>query len=277
MKAESIGKVVYDIGARFQYEKRGACLETMKKAHLHQDHELYYLEKGSVQYFVDNKLLRMEPGDLIFIPAGSLHQTSYANKAEAVRRLLLFREDILQGEARQRLGVMNREHLVRFSPLHKQKIYKLLTQIEEEQVGGESDFGQMQELYFQQLILLAFRYRMKIVPPEWTESQLLIQEVAAFISENFGQPLFLQDLARKFGFSPCYLSRMFKDITGVGICEYIQLSRITAAEKLLQGGMPVSQVAAACGFNDSNYFGAVFKKVKGITPKKYAMREKGES
>ena len=43
------------------------------------------------------------------------------------------------------------------------------------------------------------------------------------------------------------------------------------AEKLLKAKkMPITHVAAACGFNDSNYFSTVFKKIKGITPLKYS-------
>ena len=44
----------------------------------------------------------------------------------------------------------------------------------------------------------------------------------------------------------------------------------TRIEKLLQENeLPVTQIAEQCGFNDSNYFSTVFKRVKGMTPQKY--------
>ena len=72
---------------------------------------------------------------------------------------------------------------------------------------------------------------------------------------------------------PSYFSKQFKAITGVGLIEYLNLTRITAAEKLLtETNRPITEVAMECGFNDSNYFAAVFKKIKGITPKKFSLQ-----
>ena len=64
-------------------------------------------------------------------------------------------------------------------------------------------------------------------------------------------------------------------ITGVGLNDFINISRITAAEKLLvSSNMSITEIASACGFNDSNYFASVFKKFKGITPKRYSLINK---
>lgn len=40
----------------------------------------------------------------------------------------------------------------------------------------------------------------------------------------------------------------------------------------MKNEISITEVSAECGFNDSNYFAAVFKKLKGVTPKKYSMR-----
>ena len=75
--------------------------------------------------------------------------------------------------------------------------------------------------------------------------------------------------------SPSHFSKQFKSITGVGLSEYINVSRISKAEKLLRKtNKPITEIATECGFNDSNYFAAVFKKIKGTTPKKYSMLNK---
>ena len=100
----------------------------------------------------------------------------------------------------------------------------------------------------------------------------IIQSAARFISENFTKPLNLNDIAKLHAMSPAHFSRQFKKITGVGLSEYINITRVTAAEKLLLNtDMQITRIAEECGFNDSNYFAAVFKKIKGITPKKYSV------
>ena len=56
----------------------------------------------------------------------------------------------------------------------------------------------------------------------------------------------------------------------MGIIQYLTYVRVTNAKKLLrESTLSVMEVAERCGFNDSNYFSAVFKKVKGMTPMSY--------
>ena len=67
------------------------------------------------------------------------------------------------------------------------------------------------------------------------------------------------------------LSRKFKQVSGMGLNEFITSVRIHNAEKLLAGGeLSVTRIAELCGYSDSNYFASVFKKIKGTTPVKYA-------
>lgn len=80
---------------------------------------------------------------------------------------------------------------------------------------------------------------------------------------------------KKYALSRSHFSKLFKQVTGVGLNEYINITRITAAQNLLsKSNYSITEVASACGFNDSNYFAAVFKKIKGITPKKYSILNK---
>jgi len=133
----------------------------------------------------------------------------------------------------------------------------------------------MQRLYLKQLLILISRFRLHNNTSNFSELFLIIQDSAKYISTNYSNDLSLKTLAKKYAMSPCYFSKQFKSITGVGLNEYINISRISAAERLLTDtNLPIIEVAAECGFNDSNYFAAVFKKIKGITPKKYSLLHK---
>lgn len=102
-------------------------------------------------------------------------------------------------------------------------------------------------------------------------SALMIEEITEYIKQQYRSELSLSDLGRKFGLSASCLSRKFKAVTGMGISEYITNVRIHNAEQLLSlEKYSVTQVAGLCGYSDSNYFAAVFKKIKGITPLKFS-------
>ncbi|MBO5909176.1 MAG: helix-turn-helix domain-containing protein, partial [Clostridia bacterium] len=45
-------------------------------------------------------------------------------------------------------------------------------------------------------------------------------------------------------------------------------------KKLLKSTtLSVTEISIKCGFNDSNYFATVFKKINGISPKRYSKEQ----
>ena len=72
-----------------------------------------------------------------------------------------------------------------------------------------------------------------------------------------------------------YLSRRFKQEVGVTLTEYVNQKRIERAEALLKvTELPVSEVAAAVGILDGNYFSRLFRKQTGMSPSKYRNAQK---
>ena len=80
----------------------------------------------------------------------------------------------------------------------------------------------------------------------------------------------LDEIAHQFNLSRSYLSKKFKSSTGFGFKEYMINIRIKKACELLLGtDKTITEIAFECGFNDSNYFGDAFRRVKGVSPHKY--------
>ena len=111
--------------------------------------------------------------------------------------------------------------------------------------------------------------------PHLSQTDEIIQNITKHICDNYNTSLSLDSLSTQFGLSKGYLSRQFKIITGLGLNEYITHIRITNAEKMLkENKYPITYIATLCGFNDSNYFAAVFKKLKGVTPYKFSKQNR---
>ena len=141
--------------------------------------------------------------------------------------------------------------------------------IEAEFQKNESGKEFLLELYIQTLLILICRYQcqrtMKI-----RESDEIVYTISEYIKQNFEQEISLGELSRIFAVSEGYLSRKFRQVTGIGLNQYITFVRISHGERLLkEGKLSITEVASRCGYNDSNYFAAVFKKIKGVTPLRY--------
>ena len=247
----------------------------MAHAHYHNQHELYFLVQGKTKYFVGNEIFLLEPGDLLFVPKHIFHKTDNLDSTNVQRLLISFDEEDIGPQGESFLQGLKKDKLVRIPEEFQYRLQEVLHHLEEEQLQQQPHYRQMQRLYLQQLLILISRLQSRHINTHKNPRILLIQSVAKYISESPDRDLSLSALAKQFAISEGNLSRQFKSVTGVSLSEYVNICRITAAEKLLlQGEKSITAVALRCGFNDSNYFAAVFKKLKGITPKKYALQNR---
>lgn len=258
------------------YDRRKRDKNHKTISHFHDIHEMYYLVKGSTKYFIGNEIFVLNPGEMAFVPKGVFHNTINESKVEVERILLEFDDDFVGDSFKGYVQLLKLNKHICFSAVDIVKIEDLLNKIAEESLKKNTDYLEMQKLYLRELLILISRHKLENVDSKSRESFELIENVMCYISQNADADLSLNALAKKYSISPNHLSKQFKKISGVPLSEYINISRISAAEKLLQGSAAVSitEVATRCGFNDSNYFASVFKKYKGITPKKYSMRNR---
>ena len=105
-----------------------------------------------------------------------------------------------------------------------------------------------------------------------------VYKVIEYIKNNYHRHISLEEIAGISFMSKTYLSTLFKKETGYSISEYINDIRVDRAQSLLVGSdLSIVEIARMCGFEDQSYFTKVFRKVAGITPKKYRESRGGEN
>ena len=98
----------------------------------------------------------------------------------------------------------------------------------------------------------------------------LVKTVIRYLDENYNQNITLDILAARVYLSRSYLAHIFKQETGSTIMEYLILKRVKEAKRLLATtDLPIAVVANKVGYQDFSYFGRIFKKRTGCTPKGY--------
>lgn len=97
------------------------------------------------------------------------------------------------------------------------------------------------------------------------------QTADTFINNHYRENITLGDLARQLNCHPNYLGRMIQRAGGKSFHQLLTGHRIEKAKPLLiVEHYSVTEAALACGFSDANYFSAVFHRMMGTTPTKYA-------
>ena len=92
-----------------------------------------------------------------------------------------------------------------------------------------------------------------------------------YVDQNFASSeLCLSSAADYLQTSIYTVSRIFKEITGCGFKEYITEKRLQHACILLKkSNMSISEVGAASGFDNAEYFTVIFRNRFGIAPSKF--------
>lgn len=106
----------------------------------------------------------------------------------------------------------------------------------------------------------------------------LQKQILEYINANYTDPNISRIMvADHFGISIYSLSRLFKDIIGIGFSEYITAKRMELSKQLLlTTDKTIAEVAVDTGVKDPNYFSKLFKTTYKMTPSKFRKQYQAE-
>jgi YesN/AraC family two-component response regulator len=104
-----------------------------------------------------------------------------------------------------------------------------------------------------------------------------IEKVKRFTEKNIGRSVRLKDAAAVICLSPKYLSRVFRQNTGMGFSEYRINLTIEKAKELLQTtSYNINQIAYNLGYQNTESLIRIFKNIMGCTPTEYRAQVKSQ-
>ncbi|MFD0712260.1 response regulator [Paenibacillus sp. GCM10027626] len=109
-------------------------------------------------------------------------------------------------------------------------------------------------------------------------SEHIIDNIKAYIRNNFNKTLTLEKISSLFFLNPSYCSFLFKEKTGINYIDYVNQVRIDNAKAMLENSDDkVYKIAKALGYDNTKYFFRVFKKLTGLTPEEYRTQKNRSS
>ena len=102
----------------------------------------------------------------------------------------------------------------------------------------------------------------------------IIEKLDIYLGENLKNAR-LSDFAAYVGYTPDYVSRVIKRVTGTSFKEAVETEKLAQAKVLLSTtDMPVERVAAECGYANASGLYKQFTATYGITPARYRKARK---
>ncbi|HEI8865482.1 HTH-type transcriptional activator RhaR [Serratia sp. AKBS12] len=240
--------------------------------HTHQFYEVVIVWRGNGLHVLNDHPYRITCGDIFYIQASDCH--SY----ESVNDLVL--DNIIYCPERLRFGAQWDHLLPPFDP-QNERYWRLTTQgmnlarpivaqLSQESRKTDTLSIQLTEALLLQLAIVLKRYRYAVddahLLPDGEQLDLLMAALQNGIEDHFDLAAFCarHQLAERA------LKLLFRQQTGMTISHYLRQLRLCQAKRLLRrSDYLIGEVAARCGFEDSNYFSVVFAREAGMTPREY--------
>lgn len=115
-----------------------------------------------------------------------------------------------------------------------------------------------------------------IDPQSGTEG--LVERIRLYIDANYDKELDLKSIARKFGISGNYLSRIFVKENGITFKRYVNALKIDKAKEYLGGtALRIGEICERLGYHNVEHFSRLFKDETGFSPSEYRNMGKNEN
>jgi two-component system response regulator YesN len=100
----------------------------------------------------------------------------------------------------------------------------------------------------------------------------LIPKVIEYLKQHYRNNITLGDVSGYFYVTSQYLSRRFKEKTGLTFVEYLEEIRLEKAEEYLTASdTKITDISVLVGYPDPNYFSKIFKRKYRLSPSSYRM------
>lgn len=122
-------------------------------------------------------------------------------------------------------------------------------------------------------LLATFIYAHRTIDDVSEEASPVVARAINFLNNNINKKLSLNQLAREVGYSPTYLTTIFKKETNYSPISYFShLKILKACEYLDYTKMKVKEISFSLAYSDPYYFTKDFTKKMGLSPRNYRNR-----
>jgi len=247
--------------------------------HIHNCYELYYYISGDLTYHIEGQSYKLNKNDLIITNTRELHRIVFDSKEPYEREFIWFKPEYIsafQTEEYNILSFIQKRKLGYFNKISARdmiengidKLWQQITKYAHEKSPESSIM--IKAIFIQMLIKINnifFKNKNAIMTSFEYDEKII--GILKYINENLEKKITLDLLESELHISKYYLCHLFKTNTGFTVIEYIIYKRIMRAEELLLSGMPIIDISSQVGFGDYTNFYKSFKKIVGVSPKKY--------
>lgn len=279
---EKVQPHLEEYGIEFFVQKNNNAGITAR-AHIHPAIEFIYITQGTFQIGIDNEQFTAEIGDLVLFRANAIHTIRLVGDGVGeycvlkINPTLLFQ--IFTGSDNNGCVIpfihRNAGDVSFFpSDVIPKETKRILDLMIYESTHSDRFFFAVERAYAAAFLVSLLRTVIKtgsslIDGGDISEKSVaLIYESVKYINENYASDITPYECAANIHLSYSYFAKLFRVVTGKTFKEYLTGVRLAKAHNILiSTSLPITDVAASCGYSNLSYFISEYKKMYGRTPR----------
>lgn len=259
-------------------KKTGDCVLYL---HWHAHMELIIVRAGQVLFYIDSQPIEAKQGDVVFVPGGSLHVGYSQSEEKVAMDCIVFNTALFHEWLNDSLHV---QLLARYVE-GKEHFPLLVSTIDGYESGPRNDLEYIvRELASKQagyqLIVKAQLYAWLVKLARMNSNTVSLQsqepyfanrdrfkQLIEWVKLHYAEKPTVKQAASMVGLDPFYFCKQFKKLTGRTFIEYVNVYRMTEAERMLKySEATVGEIASQLGCENAAYFTKLYKQYMGMTP-----------
>lgn len=259
--------------------------------HSHNYVELVYMYSGSTVHVINGtKKLKLETNDLLLLREGTSHAIDPAKEEDIAIHFFLmpefFSHPAFIGESRnvlrQFISATAKENtsVAEYLHFHLREILPARNLLENMIWSHAEEKEGRQEINQATMGILIMELLHDVDKVEYHDmlqyEEQIVLTAYQYLENNYSCAT-LEEFSGISMQPPYYISRLFKRYYKMTFTECLQLIRLgRAANYLSSTTMPVEEIIAEIGYENSSYFHRLFKQRYGLTPKQFRDNSRGK-
>ena len=121
--------------------------------------------------------------------------------------------------------------------------------------------------------LVRYGHKVSCKQPTLADRRDLVEQVKSILVTRFHEPLSINQIAQEVHSSPYHLCRIFRQITGLTIHNYLNRIRLHhSLDYLSQSNHSISEMSYELGFSSHSHFTAAFRRIFTLSPSEFRKR-----
>ena len=162
--------------------------------------------------------------------------------------------------AKQAIDLKVSDYLMK--PVEEEEIRKAIEKVTGE-IRKEQEIARICERHADEFSMQEFYKKAEMDNPH-------VKKTLEITEKEYANKISVESIADQLGVSASYLSRKFKQITGLTYLDFLNKYRISQAIRLMETGQyKVYEISEKTGFSDYKHFNVVFKRYTNQSPTEF--------